>query len=132
MEINLWNSNYEFKTEEILKFNDNMFFLSKVVNLPNDRIFLIGGAEDLQCKKSFNTMYELIYNKETNKYEQVLKANMLLSRAAFGCIVYPNYSQIFVCGGSVNEHEATKQCERYIVEQNAWKRLPDLNEAKFS
>jgi hypothetical protein len=47
MEINLWNSNYEFKTEEILKFNDNMFFLSKVVNLPNDRIFLIGGAEDL-------------------------------------------------------------------------------------
>jgi len=37
-------------------------------------------------------MYELIYNKETNKYEQVLKANMLLSRAAFGCIVYPNYS----------------------------------------
>ena len=57
---------------------------------------------------------------------------MLISRAAFGCIVYPNYSQIFVCGGSVNESEATKQCERYIVDQNAWKRLPDLNEAKFS
>lgn len=32
----------------------------------------------------------------------------------------------------MNESEATKQCERYIVEQNAWKRLPDLNEAKFS
>ncbi len=57
---------------------------------------------------------------------------MLISRAAFGCVVYPNYSQIFVCGGSVNESEATKQCERYIVDQNTWKRLPDLNEAKFS
>lgn len=28
--------------------------------------------------------------------------------------------------------KATKQCERYIVAQNAWKRLPDLNEEKFS
>ena len=109
-----------------------MFFLSKIVNLPNDRVFLIGGAEDLQCKKSYSTMYEFVLNKETNKYEQVLKSSMLISRAAFGCIVYPNFSQIFVCGGSVNEQEATKQCERYIIEQNAWKRLPDLNEAKFS
>ena len=57
-------------------------------------------------------------NSSTNQYELVQKANMLLSRAAFGCVVYPNYSQIFVCGGSISETEATKQCERYIIEQN--------------
>lgn len=47
MEINQWSPNRDFKTDEIFKFTDNMFFLSKIVNLPNDRIFLIGGAEDL-------------------------------------------------------------------------------------
>ena len=53
-------------------------------------------------------------------------------RAAFGVVVYPNHSQIFVAGGSVSESEATRHCERYIVEQNIWKRLPELREAKFS
>ena len=129
---NLLGSNLEFLVDEIYRFTGIQYFLSKIVNLPNDRVFLIGGAEDLSCKKSFNTCFELALNKQTNHFELVQKQNMLISRAAFGCIVYPNFTQIFVCGGSVNESEATKQCERYIVEQNAWKRLPDLNEAKFS
>ena len=46
--------------------------------------------------------------------------------------VYPNFGQIFVAGGSISETEATKHCERYIVEQNIWKRLPELREHKFS
>lgn len=54
------------------------------------------------------------------------------SRASFGISVYPNFSQIFVAGGSINKNEATKHCERYIVEQNLWKRLPELKEPKFS
>jgi hypothetical protein len=57
---------------------------------------------------------------------------MFTSRASFGCAVYPNFSQIFIAGGSISEHEATRSCERYIVAQDQWKRLPELREAKFN
>ena len=57
---------------------------------------------------------------------------MWQARSAFGVAIYPNFSQIFVAGGSTNQSEATKHCERYIVDQNIWKRLPELKEAKFS
>ena len=55
---------------------------------------------------------------------------MGFARTAFGCVVYPNFSQIFVAGGSVNEYESTNKCERYMVTENKWKTLPDLNESK--
>jgi hypothetical protein len=56
---------------------------------------------------------------------------MFTARSMFGCAVYPNYSQIFIVGGSVNE-EATKACERYIIKEDIWKRLPELREAKIN
>lgn len=43
------------------------------------------------------------------------RSSMFTGRASFGCAVYPNFSQIFIAGGSVSENEATKSCERYIV-----------------
>jgi N-acetylneuraminic acid mutarotase len=46
--------------------------------------------------------------------------------------VYPNFTQIFVAGGSTSENEATKACERYIVKDDQWKRLPELKEAKIN
>ena len=73
---------------------------------------------------------ELIKVGNERKIEQ--KANMWTKRAAFGVAVYPNFSQIFVAGGSIDQNEATRNCERYIIEQNIWKRLPELREAKFS
>lgn len=53
------------------------------------------------------------------------------ARSAFGIAVYPNYQQIFIVGGSTDESNCTKHCERYIVNQNIWKRLPELKEPKF-
>jgi hypothetical protein len=74
VQMNLLGSNLEFQVNEIFKFGPGpQFFLSKVVNLPNDRIFLIGGAEDLSCKKSFNNVYEMCLNRSTNLYEMVPK-----------------------------------------------------------
>lgn len=130
--LNLDGKEMEFHNEEIYKYHGSQFFLNKIVNLPSERVFMIGGSDDLSSKKTYNTLFEFIFNKTTGVYDMVQKANMLIARSAFGCIVYPNNTQIFVCGGSVNEQEATKQCERYIIDQNAWKRLPDLNEPKFS
>ena len=57
---------------------------------------------------------------------------MWIARASFGVAVYPNYSQIFIVGGKINDSEATKHCERYIVAANQWKRLPEMKEAKIS
>jgi hypothetical protein len=91
--LDLHKPQLEFNQQAIHQFDQGtQFFLSKVVNLPNDRVFLIGGAEDLNCRKSFNTMYEFVWNQEQNKYEMVQKANMQLARAAFGCVVYPNHT----------------------------------------
>jgi hypothetical protein len=43
------------------------------------------------------------------------------------------YTQILVRYLSPGEVSIRmKHCERYIVEQNIWKRLPELKEAKFS
>ena len=53
---------------------------------------------------------------------------MHIARAAFGVALYPNFSQIFVAGGQISMNESTKHCERYIVDQNIWKRLPELRE----
>ena len=35
-------------------------------------------------------------------------------------------------GGSISEDEATRQCERYVVKDDQWKRLPELREAKIN
>ena len=86
------SSDIEFKLEEVFNMSNSPCYLSKIVNLPNDRIFMIGGAEDIMCKKSYSSTFEIAWNKETNHYESIPKQSMAMTRAAFGCIVYPNYS----------------------------------------
>lgn len=68
---------------------------------------MIGGAADIQCAKTFQTNHEVVTD-ELGQSKMIEKAKMLIARAAFGCAVYPNYSQIFVAGGSTSETEATK------------------------
>jgi hypothetical protein len=55
---------------------------------------------------------------------------MFTARSHFGCAVYPNFTQIFIAGGSTTENDATRACERYIVKDDQWKRLPEIREAK--
>lgn len=57
---------------------------------------------------------------------------MHTARSHFGCAVYPNFTQIFVAGGSTSDDLCTKYCERYIVKDDQWKRLPELKEAKMN
>jgi len=102
-------------------------FMYRVVALPNGRTFVIGGARDVHGAQAVKLTQELM---EDGKLEE--KAQMWIARSAFGLAVYPNFSQIFIAGGKINENEATKHCERYIVAQNVWKRLPELREPKFN
>ena len=57
---------------------------------------------------------------------------MIDPRASFGCLYSPrDVEEIFVTGGYINGKLTTK-CERYIVRDNIWETLPDLQEAKAS
>lgn len=81
----------DMKQEEIISLNQNIF-MQKVVNLPTNKVFIIGGAQDISCKTTFNQMTEIVYNETSRMNELVPRANMIHSRAAFGCAVYPNFS----------------------------------------
>lgn len=98
----------------------------KVVSLPSNRTFVIGGSKDINSSETVKSTFEIV---EGNLQP---RASMWNARSSFGLAVYPNYSQIFIAGGKTGESVATKHCERYIVAQDTWKRLPELREAKFS
>ena len=117
------NLNFKLKSEEGT-FLEN--FMYRVVTLPTNRAFVIGGSSDVNGAQPCKTTYELV----DGKLEE--RASMWIARSAFGLAVYPNFTQIFIAGGKINGNEATKHCERYIVAQNVWKRLPELREPKFN
>jgi len=124
--------NLFFKKDDVFILEDQIF-LHKLVHLAQDeRVFVIGGSKDVATSQTFNNCKELLFDSASSSYYLQERKPMTMARAAFACAVYPNQSQIFVCGGSINANESTKQCERYIVKDDNWKRLPDLNEAKFS
>lgn len=83
-----------------------------VVGLPDDRVFVIGGSFHKSGRDPVKDCYELTKGHKTQKTQ------MFLARSNFGSAVYPNFSQIFIAGGSVSENEATKSCERYIVKDD--------------
>jgi hypothetical protein len=92
---------FTYKNEEIFK-NNKTNLLSRCVSLPGNRVFVIGGASTIDCESVYKNTYEY-----TNG-EMVEKAPMWTGRAGFGCAVYPNFSQIFIAGGSINKESTTK------------------------
>ena len=73
---------------------------------------MIGGSEGMFGQNASKECYEISNGQKINR------ASMFAARSNFGTAVYPNYSQIFIIGGSVSENEATKHCERYIVKDD--------------
>lgn len=118
--------NDQVKQEKLLDLQ-NMPILGKAVAMPTGRIFVIGGSHDIHCKQTTKSTLEVFPGTNQSNIE---RCNMFTARASFGCAIYPNFTQIFIAGGSISENEATKSCERYIIENNQWKRLPEMREAK--
>ena len=56
---------------------------------------------------------------------------MALSRSSHGCTINVHRNEIYVAGG-YHEGELTRSVEAYSIKDNAWKTLPQLNEAKCS
>ena len=138
--LNIYRSLYKVRNSQVVKCTpmtngkmkeESMPFLIndvhgyKVVGLPGERVFQIGGSEGANGLAASKQCYELVDG------QKVAKTPMFTARSNFGCAVYPNFSQIFIAGGAINATEATKQCERYIVKDDQWKRLPELREAKI-
>ena len=113
-----------FTSEHYFTLNKGIF-LSRIVSLPGDRVFVIGGAQNIDGDNSCKETYEL------SGPNLVQKSSMWTPRSGFGCAVYPNHSQIFVAGGSTSREATTRHCERYIVATNTWKRLPELRQSRF-
>ena len=91
--LKLWKfeplNNKTFKQQE-MKLNLPQIYLNRLICLPMDRIFLIGGATDIQCTNTKWDTIELVQDGEERKMTP--KANMWTKRAAFGVAVYPNSS----------------------------------------
>ena len=96
-----------------------------MVGLPGERMYAIGGSHSINGRDAVKECYEIQPNGT-----KIQRASMFTARSNFGCAVYPNFSQIFIAGGSVSDTEATRACERYIVKDDQWKRLPEIREAK--
>lgn len=66
---------------------------SKVIGLPGDRIFVIGGSRDSSGRDAVKGCTEIVNGLKH------AKTAMFLGRTNFGCAVYPNFTQIFITGG---------------------------------
>jgi len=113
---------------QIHVFNDTLFH-NKVIATSMDRVYVIGGSADMNCSSPTDQTL-LLRTNENGVVDQSRVKSMNMARGNFGCALYPTGAQIFVIGGMKNESEVTEQCERYIVDQDVWKRLPSLNVAK--
>ena len=80
--------------EESAQVTEN--FMYRVVGLPTGRVFVIGGAKDINGSTTLKETKELVDG------QLVEKAGMWIARAAFGVAVYPNHTQIFIAGGRIN------------------------------
>lgn len=54
---------------------------------------------------------------------------MLMSRSSFGATVNVHSNEIYVAGG-YTYGLTSKKAEAYLVSQNSWRELPQLNEEK--
>jgi len=82
-----------------VEFDIGAWYHARVINLPGDRVFVIGGSPDQQCSSTSNSVMELTKNPITGQRERTDITPMHQARAKFGVAVYPKFSQIFVAGG---------------------------------
>lgn len=105
--------------------------MAKCVYTLDDVVYTIGGARDQKTKQTISEVIASQWNAQTSSVVSTQKANMIISRASFGCTFSPQKNEIYVTGG-YHEGELTKKCERYSVAEDKWYLLPDLNELKCS
>lgn len=107
----------------------NNLMLAKAVQTLDEAAFVVGGARD---RNSTQTLTEVnMYQVRNGQVHTEAKAPMNVSRSSHGCTVNVHRNEIYVAGGYHNG-DLTRTCEAYNVQNNTWRQLPALNEAKCS
>ena len=91
------DKNFKVVTQDV--FTNHNILHSCAVSLPDNTVFLIGGGI-LSHRRVHKETYQII------KSTKVPRADMTVARAGFACSVFPDFTQIFVAGGSVNDLSA--------------------------
>jgi Kelch motif len=112
----------ESETSEYIKLPKGILFKEYAawIDLPSGEIFYCGGGHPVSSDETF------IINPVLKTYKKL--PNMHISRHSHG-IVYLN-GAVYVFGGIQNilfYGSVTKRCERYILEEEHWEEIPDLD-----
>ena len=109
---------------------DKVFFaLSRVVYLPNQDMIIIGGLDDsIPSKPTFTERTILIQEVPVNSYDniyiQTTLKPMVIMRGLFAAIYHEGF--VWAFGGVNYTDKVIRKCERYSVENDEWKRIPDM------
>lgn len=105
--------------------------LQKVMTVPSgksSRVFLLGGAKDIEGKYAVNQCFEVNLSKKTlTKVDSLPKAKL-----SFAAALSPDTKNIYIAGGSTGENKATDECECFNIPKKKWSSLPSMNQARFS
>jgi len=120
----------DFWTETELRLERNFFPFSRSVYLPNQDIIVLGGMDDADpYRPVFTERVFMIQEVPKDSYDNVyLITNlkpMQMMRGCFAAIYHEGW--VWAFGGVNYQDKVSKKCERYNVEQDDWKRIPDMN-----
>ncbi|CAI2362547.1 unnamed protein product [Moneuplotes crassus] len=110
---------------------DLKLHLQKVITVPSGRtskVFLIGGAKDLEGKTAVSQCFEVNPAKKTTTKVDSLP----VAKLSFAAALSSDAKNIYIAGGSTGENRATDECGCFNVNKKKWSPLPSMNNARFS
>ena len=119
----------EFWTPVEMKTERNFYPFSRTVYLPNQDIRVLGGMDDADpYRPMFSEKVQMIQEVPMNSYENVYMITnlkpMTVMRGCFTAIFHEGW--VWAFGGVNYQDKVIKKCERYNVETDEWKRVPDM------
>jgi hypothetical protein len=107
-------------------FTLSEIYLPKIINTPDNKVFVIGGAKDLKITKTLSHT-KMLTKGMNNLWNMTDVAEMKCPRASFGCCLSKDSKKIYVVGGYLSDVQVTKRTEVYDIDANTWTELPPLN-----
>lgn len=100
-----------------------------VVQVDNT-VYLIGGNNGRWNSPHVNTTYSVTLNFSPGRAVVLSKASMASARAWHGALALKDL-WIYAIGGYNNKEEALNQCEKYMIKNDKWIRIPALNKPRW-
>ena len=119
----------DFWTPVEVKTDKFYLAFSRIIYLPNQDMIVIGGLDDsIPSKPTFTERTILIQEIPVNSYDNIYIQSTLkpmqIMRGCFAALYHEGYAWVF--GGVNYTDKVIRKCERYNVETDEWKRIPDM------